>query len=357
MKILINKTSSLGDIIHAFPVIAYLREKIPNSTIDWTVEKPFASLIDAHPDVDRSILINTRVWRRNLFSLHVQEEMKSFYRDLKSSSYDVVFDLQGNTKSGVVTYLSQACHKVGFAKPVVPEILNIFATDRRFMPPKGKNIRDDYLYLVQSYFNDVVPFSFKGVKLNISTDELNQVHDVIGSHPKRTGPKIMVCPGSAWINKQMSEEFLQDFLQRIAHDQDPAFFFVWGTDDERYLVETLSSKMKESSLVLKKMPLPVLQRVMGEVDLVIAMDSLPLHLAGTTATPTYSIFGPSSAKKYCPVGNRHHAFQGYCPYGQSFEKRCDLLRSCQTGNCIKKVSGVTLFEHFTQCFPLLSHID
>jgi heptosyltransferase-1 len=69
-------------------------------------------------------------------------------------------------------------------------------------------------------------------------------------------------------------------------------------------------------------------------------------LAGSTSTPTYSIFGASSAQKYKPIGTCHKAFQGECPYGKTFEKRCDILRTCKTGACIKQLQGEQLFNHF-----------
>ena len=87
---------------------------------------------------------------------------------------------------------------------------------------------------------------------------------------------------------------------------------------------------------------------MASVDMVIAMDSLPLHLAGTTETPTFSIFGASSANKYKPKGKKHLAFQGTCPYKRTFERRCPVLRTCSTGACIRDLHGEELFHYFLQ---------
>lgn len=156
----------------------------------------------------------------------------------------------------------------------------------------------------------------------------------------------MVCTGSNWPNKQLGKESLLAFLKLIVQQLPGRLLFVWGTEEEKRLVDELTTHFPQNAFVVDKMGLPMLQNLMAELDLVIAMDSLPLHLAATTSTPTYSVFGASLANKYKPLGKLHHAFQGECPYGKKFEKRCPILRTCSTGKCIKDINGETLFKHF-----------
>ena len=97
-KFLIVKTSSLGDIVHTYPVVSYLREKFPDAQIDWIVEKPFSKLVSAHPHIHRTIEVQTKKWRRSLFSKETLQEFRAFKHKL--STYDLILDLQGNMKSG-----------------------------------------------------------------------------------------------------------------------------------------------------------------------------------------------------------------------------------------------------------------
>jgi heptosyltransferase-1 len=119
--------------------------------------------------------------------------------------------------------------------------------------------------------------------------------------------------------------------------------FLWGSASELKTAQELKNRF-EHSLVVEKLSLPGLQNLMASVDFVVAMDSLPLHLAGTTETPAFGIFGASSAQKYMPQGNAHFAFQGSCPYGRVFERRCPILRTCPTGSCIRDLQGKELFD-------------
>jgi heptosyltransferase-1 len=346
MQILIVKMSSLGDIIHAFPVLQYIKQYYPQAQIDWVVEQPFAELVRAHPFVNRVLCVQTKKWRSQLLKGATWQELAHFRRELRQSSYHIVLDLQGNVKSGFVTACAKSLVKVGFDYATVPEWPNVLATNRRCNPPKGRNIREDYLFIAQSAFGKFAPITEKGMQLKLTLEEKTLLNPVLEQCQQIKGLKVLVCPGSNWPNKQLSKETLKNFLQCLSKQLSPHFLLLWGNPAEKVIADELATVLPQQSLVINKLPLPALQNLMTHVDLVLAMDSLPLHLAGTTSTPTYSVFGASSAKKYKPLGEQHQAFQGRCPYGKHFEKRCDQLRTCKTGACIKQLEGQQLFDHF-----------
>jgi heptosyltransferase-1 len=157
---------------------------------------------------------------------------------------------------------------------------------------------------------------------------------------------VVVCPGSAWRNKQLTPATLEAFLTLLHAHIKCHYLFVWGSQEEKGMAEKLQKEFTGNSQIVDKMSLPMLQNLMAMSDLVIAMDSLPLHLSGTTKTPSFSVFGASSAAKYKPLGTHHHSFQGSCPYGRSFVKRCPILRTCPTGACIRDLQAQELFDSF-----------
>lgn len=346
MKILIIKTSSLGDIIHVFPVISYLKSIFPASDIDWVVEVPFEDLVRSHPGINRVITVHTKKWRRAPLKKESLQEIKHAYKQIGETVYDVVFDLQGNIKSGILTACSKAKKKVGFGYQTVPEWPNLLFTNQRYNPPRRQNIRADYLFLAQSVFGT---HESKKDNVQLLTDALqqNKIQTLLASPFLQGGMRVVVCPGSNWSNKQIAIPTLRSFLKRLETEHGSRFIFIWGTEEEKEVATRLSYDFLKTSVVCDRLPLAALQNLMNQADLVIAMDSLPLHLAGTTSTPTYSVFGASSANKYQPIGELHHAFQGVCPYSQTFEKRCSLLRTCKTGACIKEIEEHVLYQHFS----------
>jgi len=323
MKVLIVKTSSLGDIVQTFPVLDYLKHQFPIVEIHWVVESAFAEIVRCHPQVDQVIAIESKNWRgKEMF-----KQMGKLRRELRCIHFDVVFDLQGNVKSSLVTMIAKSRAKVGFGWKTVPEWPAWFFTHRKVNPPKGQNIREDYMSVIQSYFQDKSHFVAKPFSLKLDSLQQQKLAALFSSQQK----PILVCPSAAWPNKCLSEEGLLKALRQL--NKSP-LWFVWGNPAEREQVVRLSSHFP-NSLVLEKLSLPLLQNVMMRCELVVAMDSLPLHLCGTTSTPSLSFFGPSSAKKYQPLGSQHRALQGTCPYSQQFEKRCPKLRTCPTGACLK----------------------
>ncbi|MCE5315918.1 MAG: lipopolysaccharide heptosyltransferase I [Parachlamydia sp.] len=350
MKILLVKTSSLGDIIHAFPTLRYLRGKFPEAQIDWVAERPFAELVAAHPDINTVFKVDTKAWRKRWFLPSSWREFKAFRNLVQQTTYDVLFDLQGNTKSGLISYFASAKTKVGLGPESYSERPNAWFTDLRFDPPRQGNVRLESLYLAQSYFKDTQTFSDHGVVLNLTVQQSEALQKVLSDPLLAKGPFIMVCPGSAWPNKQMSYQALERLLHHLRGHLHCRFVLIWGNQEERKIAESLHTSLPQASLILDRLPLPALQNLMARMQLVISMDSLPLHLAGTTSVPTFSIFGSSSSAKYRPEGRRHHSIQGACPYGRTFDRRCPILRTCPTGACIRSLTGDEVFEAIKQFY-------
>ncbi len=336
-RILIVKTSSLGDIVQSFHVLDDLHRRFPSVSIDWAVEASLSSIVAAHPLVRRAIPLDIKR-RANLWS---------GLKELRREIYDLVFDLQGNCKSGAVTLLARGKVKVGYDFKSVREWPNILATNIRFHVAKQKNIRLYYLELIERYFQKPASNEMEGVRFNIESEEKKKISKILEEVPR--GPKIMVCPGSKWINKQLKGETLADFLQKIEEAHNSSFLLIWGDESEKLLCQDLKKGLKSASIV-EKLALPTWQNLMSEVDLVIAVDSSALHLCGTTSTPSFSIFGPTSSNIFKPAGRGHFAYQGSCPYGRTFEKQCPVLRSCPTGACIRDLKAEELFQAFqNQC--------
>lgn len=355
MRFLIVKTSSLGDIIHVFPVVQYLSNQFPDCQIDWVVEHPFVELVQSHPLINRVFCMRSKKWRRQLFSLETWKEMTQLKRELQGYEYDIVFDLQGNTKSAFATYFARSPYKIGFSFFSVSEWPNLLVTNKRYHPPGGYNIREDYLFLVKNAVNDFLEnkkrsaqqdFCYEGVRLKLSSEQQEQLLTLLNEINKLSGKKIIVSVGSNWVNKQLSIETLQVFFSLFLKSYEAHLLLIWGSLQEKEIVQQLHLAFPSQSSVMERLSLPVLQNLISHVDLVFAMDSLPLHLAGTTETATYSVFGPSLQKKYRPLGERHIAFQGKCPYARTFEKRCPILRTCKTGACMKHLNGKVLLDFF-----------
>ncbi|MEM1282138.1 MAG: lipopolysaccharide heptosyltransferase I [Chlamydiota bacterium] len=341
MKVLIIKTSSLGDIIHTFPVVDFIRHHFPESQLDWIVEKPYSALLLSHPEINKVIEVDTKKWKNSFFSTQTWKSVTMARQTIQQQHYDIAFDLQGNIKSGVILSCVSANRKVGFDRKSVPEWPNTFFTSEKFNPPIGNNIREDYLSIVKEAFNVDAHYNPSTVSLKVSSDAKEWVDDLFVL-PKTN---ILLCPGSRWKNKRLPQATLKEYMNLMHRENSDVYFLLsWGSEEELDTCKVLQQKFDNISVVLPKLELPVLHYLMSRVQLVFAMDSLPLHLAGITKTPTLAVFGPSSAKKYAPIGEQHKSVKGQCPYGQSFEKRCPILRTCPTGACIQSISAEELVD-------------
>ena len=101
------KLSSLGDVVHTLPAAMDIRRSVPGVQIDWVVEPAFASLVRLCPVVDRVIEMDLRRWRKSVLSGQTRVAWQQFKQQLQAQSYDRVIDLQGLTKSALVSRLAR----------------------------------------------------------------------------------------------------------------------------------------------------------------------------------------------------------------------------------------------------------
>ncbi len=101
MRLLIVKTSSMGDVVHAMPVLADIRRHHADAEIDWLVEAPFAAIPQMHAGVRRVLPMTWRKWRSHLFSGATWRAMRGLRDEMRDARYDLVLDLQGLVKSAL----------------------------------------------------------------------------------------------------------------------------------------------------------------------------------------------------------------------------------------------------------------
>lgn len=131
MRILIVKTSSLGDVIHNLPVVSDIRRHFPDAAVDWCVEENFAAIPRLHPGVVGIVPLAIRRWRKALFSAATWREIGAFRSALQAKAYDAVIDTQGLLKSAVVARRARG-PLAGYAADSAREPVAARFYDRRF---------------------------------------------------------------------------------------------------------------------------------------------------------------------------------------------------------------------------------
>lgn len=131
MKILLVKTSSLGDVIHNLPVAADIARELPGAEIDWCVEESFADIPRLSPVVRRVIPVAVRRWRKSLLSAPTWTEIGELRRQLQEQAYDAVLDTQGLLKSALIARQAQG-KRLGYAADSAREPLAARFYDARF---------------------------------------------------------------------------------------------------------------------------------------------------------------------------------------------------------------------------------
>jgi heptosyltransferase-1 len=346
VRILIIKTSALGDVVHALPVIDYLDQVSPGCEIDWVVEEPFLSVLEHNPRLSRIHVIKTKKWRRNKLAADTYREIGRIRDALRERCYDLVCDLQGNFKSGLVCLLSGARVRIGFTADALQEKINVLFTTRRILlRTNDRNVTYRYLRLVSALFErDYAGMKLAGSIVSSPEDEAVAESFLSGVSGR---PRFFFQVGTTWSTKLWYPEGWSELARRIVERYpDAAILINWGSPEEKVLAEQIVAAVGDSVQLLPWLRIKELIPVIRRVDLVIGGDTGPIYLAAAVGTPTVSYYRATSAAIYAPPGDQHKAIQA--------EMSCAgcRLKSCERDAlCRASISADTLFNAVTSLIP------
>lgn len=346
MRILIIKTSSLGDVIHALPVLDYLRQVAPEARIDWVAEEPFLPLVAHNPLLDRVHVIRTKAWRKAPFAQQTRREVAHLRAALREARYDLVFDLQGNLKSGLVAWLTGADRRIGFAADAVQEKLNLFFTNVR-VPFRAEDNRaaGRYLRLVSANFGrDYQDMAIAATIVPAPEDEATATAYLSGLPH---GRKILLQVGTTWETKLWyAEGWIETARRILAQYPEASLLINWGSPAEKELGELIVAEAGSSVHLLPWFKIKELIPLIKHVDLVIGGDTGPVYLAGAVGAPTVSLYRATRADLYAPTGPQHRAVQAVMPCAGCRLTRCERNDECSRSITVDAVmAAVTAVLH------------
>jgi lipopolysaccharide heptosyltransferase I len=297
MKVLVIKLSSLGDLFHALPAVNLIKRGL-NCSVDWVAQNEYAQVVNCFSDVDRIIGFP----RKNAGT-----GMLPFLRKLRTERYDIVLDMQGLLKSAFIGAFSRGERKIGpsFHRECAGAFYGEIAGRRN----KERHAVEENLDFVSHLGLDrgerrVFPVNFPDIEIS------------------GTPPRVAILPCSRWATKNWPQEHyvkVAAFLQESV----AATIFLAGAETDRSACDCIAEQLpREAVNVAGRYTLAETGGLLAGVDLLIANDSGPVHMAAAVGTPAVVPFGPTSPERTGPYGENHVAIRTAETCGPCFSRQC-----------------------------------
>lgn len=335
MKVLIVKVSALGDVVHALPVLAWLKSADPGMEIDWLVEESFAPLLDGHPLLRKVIRLRTKAWRRAGAGEGIRQAL-AVGEELRRERYDVALDLQGNSKSGLFTRLSRAPLRYGFDRTGTREWPNRLATNRKVtLGEDAFHVTDRSLEVAQAAFPGGNVRRLAG-PLAVDQAATERVEQLLREKGLDSRPVVVFHYGTTWKTKLWSLENWQQLASQLC-DTGLQPLLTWGNDEELAAANAIHAASGGRALVWPRGNLPELVALLARADLVVGGDTGPIHIAAAVGTPTVSLFRVTDARRNGPRGENHLCLQTPLDCSPCLRKFCERDRECAASIPVKAV--------------------
>jgi heptosyltransferase-1 len=276
-RILLVKTSSMGDVIHNLPIVADIRSRFPDADIHWLVEEGFAEIPRLHPGVNAVITVALRRWRKRLWQPSAWGEIAELRRTLKTTPYDFILDTQGLLKSALLGRMATGVH-IGYARTCAREPLAARFYERSFHVDPAAHAVVRYRALAAQAFElpPALPLDY-----GIPTP---------AAAPAWAPP----APYAVLLHATSRDEKLwpeDDWVALGAHlgQRGLAALLPWGDAGERDRARRLAARI-DGSAVAPPMGLAEAAALLAHSRIVIGVDTGLVHLATAVGTPTIGIY-------------------------------------------------------------------
>ncbi len=296
MRILIVKLSSLGDLFHALPAVHCLKQHF-KAEIHWAVQKEYEVLCKCFTDVNRVIPVDRRSFFPNL---------RNLASELRQIEYDMVIDMQGLLKSALVARLARGRERIGpsFHREGSALFYNRVAGPRNLERHAVDQIMDVVRMLGAPASRVEFPVRFPDMH-------------VIGRRPR-----VALLPLSRWVSKNWPPESFVQVAKKIKEKKEGSFFVLGGDGDAEFCGRIQRDIGEGAVSMAGRLSLPALGGFLKQMDLVIANDTGPVHMAVVTGTPTVVIFGPTDPRRTGPYGQKSRVLTAKIECRPCFSRTC-----------------------------------
>lgn len=303
MRILLVKTSSLGDVIHNLPVVSDIRCHFPQATIDWCVENVFSAIPHLHPEVNRVVPVAIRRWRKNLLQRETWHEMATMRRLLRDEAYDLVIDTQGLIKSALCTVQARG-PRAGYGFDAAREPLAALFYGRRYGIARNQHavVRNRQLVAAALGYLADTPVDYGIAAPACAFDWLPSGDRVVLLTATSRDDKLW--PEERWVDlgRQLAAQGLRPVL--------PA-----GSAVERERAARLAAAIPQA-VAAPAMSIDALAALLAGARGVVGVDTGLTHLAVALKVPTVALYTatePGLTGVYGSAFHRNLGGRGQCP--------------------------------------------
>jgi heptosyltransferase I len=274
-RILLVKTSSLGDVVHNLPVVCDLRHAIADVTIDWVAEESFAAIPRLHAGVGLVIPVAVRRWRSALFKTQTRTEIRAFLSQLWGHRYDAVVDTQGLLKSALITWAAHG-NRIGLDWRSSREPLRWFYDHTFNVPWSQHAVERNRSLAAQALGYQLGELHYGILAAARQFDWLPVTRYAVLLHA--TSAESKLWPESDWAT-------IGNFLIK----NNILCILPWGNEIERERSVRLSTQIS-SAVVPPHLGIDDAASLLAGAHAVLGVDTGLTHLAAALGTPTIGIF-------------------------------------------------------------------
>jgi lipopolysaccharide heptosyltransferase I len=304
-RVLIVRLGAVGDVLRSLPALRQLRAAFPAAHLAWIVEDLCAPLLEGHPDLDQVFMLARSELRRAAASPREMTRLLGRLREqFRTARYDVAVDLQSSFKSGMLTGLTGAARRVGYAPGFCREASFLFTTEWLPLSSPWLNRVEKHLEMASALGSrrlDPAP-----PPLPERAGDGEAAAAILAGALPQSEPSIVISPG---VSRRQSFKMWPAgnyvrLVTLIRRTMSLRPLIVWGPGEED-LAGSIVRGAGGDALLAPRTSLRVLAALLRRSSAFVGADTGTMHLAWIVGCPVVALFGPTDPRLNAPWADGH----------------------------------------------------
>ncbi len=326
-KILVINLAFLGDIILSTPAIKALNAAYPEAEIHMLVVPATDQIARGNPYVGKVILYDKRGIHRNLLQLW------QLVKRLRAEQYDLAVAMNFALRSALMARATGARYRLGYDAQHAASFLTHVADSSR---TKVRHETENQLALLAPLG---ITAEDTSLAFRIDSEAAQKMEQKIKLDSARLA--VAICPYGRHPLNSWTDTGYSELIQSLSQVAD---CYLIGGQAEKEALEKLNSQAGGSTTVLAgTLDVGELAVFLRKIDLLVSVDTGPLHLAGAVGTPILGIFGRSDFRIWGPRGQLDKVVSKQPACWPCYQRTCphhDCMRQLEAREVIERALGM-----------------
>jgi len=324
-KILVINLAFIGDVLLSTPMVRALKENYPATSIDMLVVPLTKPIAEGNPYISEVLTYDKKGEHKKIGNLW------SLVKTIRNRRYDLAICTNFAPRGAMLAMVAGIPRRIGYdAQNGKWFLTHAVSAKRQAVRHESENYLDVLAPFKISIKDTSLDFKIKNADIETMRDKIKKIFN-----QDFASPIAVICPLGSYSKKNWTTENYVRLIKKLTEKAD---CYLIGDKSQEKELNIINERAGNLAVVLAEaLSLGELTAFISVANLLVSVDTGPMHIAEAVKTPLVALFGPTDPKCWGPRSNKSLVFTASLDCSPCWGKT-----ACQNNRCMQELDEAAI---------------